>query len=281
MAHDHKSFEVVLNPASAIGELSVLFSGKGEPIGGHKVGPAVHENFLIHTVYEGKGLFDIGGNIHTCTAGDTFVIFPDSLVSYEADEQEPWQYAWVGFTGHYAMTFLAGLGITPHHPVVTNCDLPRLDTYYSRIRASFNKHAHVQLDDMEASGWFRLLLYELGLANGEHIVQTPRQAITAKSVEQAIRYMSLQYAKPISIEQIATDLGYHRVHLSKIFKQMTGLSPVQYLYQIRMTKAEELLRSELTVAQVAASVGYPDALYFSKQFRKWKGMTPSDFRAKE
>ncbi|GIQ70383.1 AraC family transcriptional regulator [Xylanibacillus composti] len=278
VAQDHKSFEVALNPAPAIGELSVLFSGQGEPVGGHKIGPAVHEYFLIHTVYGGKGTLEIAGHTYSCTKGDTFVIFPDWLVSYESDREEPWRYAWVGFTGHYAKTFLSSLGITPQHPVVAQCDLLRLETYYARIRTSFNKHVHTQLEDTESSGWFRLLLYELGKANADAIAKTQQQAASGRSVEQAIRYMSLQYANPISIEQIAADLGYHRVHLSKIFKQTTGLSPVQYLFQIRMKKAEELLRSSLTIAQVAASVGYPDALYFSKQFRKWKGMTPSEFR---
>ncbi len=278
MALDHISIEAALNPAPAIGELSVLFSGKGEPVGGHKIGPAVHEYYLIHTVYDGIGEFEISGQTYICHRGDTFVIYPDTLFSYQSDRRKPWTYSWVGFTGPYAEALLSGLGVTRLQPVIAKCDLIRLDFYYTKLRASFSKQEHVQLIDAEASGWFRLLLYELGRANADYIVQSPKQTASARSVEQAIRYMTLQYDKPISIEQIASDLGYHRVHLSKIFKQMTGLSPMQYLFQIRMKKAEELLRSELTVAQVAASVGYPDALYFSKQFRKWKGMTPSAYR---
>ncbi|MCL6646417.1 MAG: catalase/peroxidase HPI, partial [Dehalococcoidia bacterium] len=80
-------------------------------------------------------------------------------------------------------------------------------------------------------------------------------------VEQAIRWLNLQYSKPISIEEMAHTLGYHRTYLSKIFKQFTGLPPMGYLLKVRMERARQLLQEPLTVEQVASSVGYPDALY--------------------
>lgn len=57
------------------------------------------------------------------------------------------------------------------------------------------------------------------------------------------------------------------------------MSPKQYLLKVRMDKAKELLASPLTIEQVASSVGFNDALYFSKQFRKATGMPPSEYRA--
>ena len=56
------------------------------------------------------------------------------------------------------------------------------------------------------------------------------------------------------------------------------MSPIRYLQLIRMNRAKLLLREALTVEEVAASVGYPDALYFSKAFKKWTGATPTAFR---
>jgi AraC-like DNA-binding protein len=46
-----------------------------------------------------------------------------------------------------------------------------------------------------------------------------------------------------------------------------------------MDKAKELLGGTLTIDQVSSSVGFNDALYFSKQFRKWSGMSPSEYRS--
>ncbi|UUZ80048.1 AraC family transcriptional regulator [Paenibacillus sp. P26] len=93
-------------------------------------------------------------------------------------------------------------------------------------------------------------------------------------MEQAIRWLTLQYYQPISIEQMAQSLGYHRTHLSKMFKQHTGLSPMNFLLKIRMERAKLLLLEPLTIEQVASSVGFSDPLYFSKQFKKWYGRSP-------
>ncbi|MNN42803.1 HTH-type transcriptional activator RhaS [compost metagenome] len=100
-----------------------------------------------------------------------------------------------------------------------------------------------------------------------------------RQIDQAIRWISLQFHQQISIDQIAATLGYHRGHLSKAFKQRTGLSPKQYLLKMRMDKAKGLLEGTLSVDQVASSVGFNDALYFSKQFRKYFGIPPSEYRA--
>lgn len=101
-----------------------------------------------------------------------------------------------------------------------------------------------------------------------------------RQVEQAIRWFSLQYQQQLSIEELARQLGYHRAHLFHAFKVRTGLSPKQYLMKVRMDKAKQLLTGvALTVDQIASSVGFNDALYFSRQFRKITGMSPSEYRS--
>jgi AraC-like DNA-binding protein len=95
-----------------------------------------------------------------------------------------------------------------------------------------------------------------------------------------IQYMSTQYAHPVSIEQMSASLGYNRAYLSRIFKQETGLSPVTYLLKLRIDKSRQLLRErpDLSIEQVSASVGLPDALYFSKQFKRFHGEAPTLYR---
>ena len=64
-----------------------------------------------------------------------------------------------------------------------------------------------------------------------------------------------------------------------MFKQFTGLTPVEYIKNVRLAKAAELLRSpELSVAQVAMEVGFEDPNYFSRQFKQVLGMSPSSFQ---
>src|SRR5690606_121737 len=75
MISDHTRFQMAFHPSPIPGELSVIFSGEGDPVGGHKIGPAVHDYFLIHTVLSGTGSYSTGSMRYKCKAGDSFFIF--------------------------------------------------------------------------------------------------------------------------------------------------------------------------------------------------------------
>ena len=105
-----------------------------------------------------------------------------------------------------------------------------------------NRLTFPQLEELESEGWLRLLLRELGRTNTHHITAKPTAETDIKrQVGQAIRYLELQYTQAVSIEHLARSLGYHRTYLCKMFKQSTGLSPMQYLFNIRMERAKQLL----------------------------------------
>lgn len=99
MIPEHDLFEVHMNPDDRERDITVLFSGQGRPHPNHRIGPSVHDYFLLHTVFEGKGTYTWGGQEYSCRTGDTFVIFPEGLFTYEADSLDPWHYAWVALRG--------------------------------------------------------------------------------------------------------------------------------------------------------------------------------------
>ncbi|QJD86987.1 helix-turn-helix transcriptional regulator [Cohnella herbarum] len=279
MSSEHHSYSVSMNPSPAEGELSVLFSGEAQPMGLHKIGPAIHDYYLVHTVLSGRGEFIIRDTSYPCVAGDTFVIFPGELFSYQADEREPWSYVWVGFIGRGADDVMSQVGATPHHPVIPGSLNPNIRSYYDKLIGCYDSAALPELANLEAGGWIRLLLQQFGVARKKLEKNHPESTAAIDLViKQAIQYLTLQYTQPISIEHLSGMLGYHRTHLCKLFKQSTGLSPSQYLLNIRMQRAESLLASSMTIEQVASSVGFGDALYFSKKFRKWRGQSPTEYR---
>ncbi|WP_340023528.1 AraC family transcriptional regulator [Paenibacillus sp. FSL K6-1096] len=281
MDPEHYEFTLGINLTPEEQELTVLFSGEGKPHPGHSVGPSVHDFYLIHTVIEGKGRFESDTFSAECNAGDTFVIIPGMLFSYKADVDNPWHYAWVALQGIGVLDQLRAIGITRERPFAHSDSVPKLHSLYTGIRQSFKQSAYPRLESLEASGWVRLLLHRIGEDNRCELPPHPseRPEMIDRQIDQAIRWITLQFHQQLSIDHIASSLGYHRVHLSKAFKQRTGMSPKQYLLKVRMDKAKELLASPLTIEQVASSVGFNDALYFSKQFRKATGMPPSEYRA--
>jgi AraC-like DNA-binding protein len=279
MIPDHISYCSSINAAPNQGELAVLFSGDAQPVPGHYIGPAVHDYYLVHTVLSGEGTYETAGKQYKCMPGDTFVIFPGVLFRYEAGRSNPWHYTWVAFVGRSGEKMLSDLGITPEQPVINGSGGRKVCSVYRRLIRSLLQTDYPVLADLEAAGWLRVLLSEFGMANrGRLPEQKTERSDMERQVDRAIRWLTLQYAQPVSIEGMAHSLGYHRTHLSKMFKQTTGLSPMQFLLKIRMERAQTLLATNLTIHQVASSVGYPDALYFSKLFRKWCGHSPSEYR---
>ncbi|MFC0212006.1 helix-turn-helix domain-containing protein [Paenibacillus chartarius] len=99
-----------------------------------------------------------------------------------------------------------------------------------------------------------------------------------RMIEQAMLYIQEHYALDLSLEQCAEHVGMNPFYLSKSFKQVTGKNFIDYLTELRMEKAKELLReSELKIQDVAERVGYQHS-YFNRIFKKLEGMTPSRYR---
>lgn len=97
-------------------------------------------------------------------------------------------------------------------------------------------------------------------------------------VEQAMMYLQQNYMNDISLDNCADHTGTNLFFLSKSFKQVTGKNFIDYLTELRMEKAKELLReSEMKINDVADQVGYQHS-YFNRIFKKLEGMTPTRYR---
>ena len=98
-------------------------------------------------------------------------------------------------------------------------------------------------------------------------------------VEEALTYLESNYTNNISVQSLADSIGLNRSYLHRLFKSATGSSVQEYLLDLRIRKACTLLKSTvLPVAIISLSVGYEDTLYFSRLFKKKKGVSPSRYR---
>lgn len=103
---------------------------------------------------------------------------------------------------------------------------------------------------------------------------------TRRKVEEAMRIIREQYSSSeLGLNLIANTIGVNPSYLSNVFKAECGFSLTRYILQVRMEQARKrmLANRTLTVNTVALSVGYTDAYYFSKSFKKYFGVTPSRF----
>ncbi|WP_059102592.1 response regulator [Shouchella shacheensis] len=98
---------------------------------------------------------------------------------------------------------------------------------------------------------------------------------------QAKGYMEIHYHKPITLEDVAGRIGISSYYLSKLFKDQFQVTFIEYLTNIRLEKAKELLLDGMiSVKEIALNIGYKDPNYFSRVFKKETGLSPRDYRSK-
>lgn len=101
----------------------------------------------------------------------------------------------------------------------------------------------------------------------------------SKSIRMALEYIDSNYKETISLGDIAKNVFLSQEYFSRLFKDEVGENFSTYLTNYRLSKAEYLLRnSDMKVGQIAMEVGYQNPSYFSKTYKKYKGISPDDDR---
>ncbi|RDW15518.1 bifunctional transcriptional activator/DNA repair enzyme AdaA [Oceanobacillus chungangensis] len=94
-------------------------------------------------------------------------------------------------------------------------------------------------------------------------------------------YMEEKYSSYLTLNVIAAGCHGSPFHLHRVFKSITGITPLDYLHEIRMKKAIGYLQqTNKPIGEIAALIGIPNAAYFSVSFKKWRGETPREYRKK-
>lgn len=235
----------------------------------HRWGPGTREIYSIHYIVSGKGYVVFRGETYALSAGDLFMVFPEEEILYYPEESDPWAYRWVDFKGADAKGLVSRTGFSRKCPVVRGMTgvEPLFHIYEDGVYGETAKERYT-------AKVYLLLTYFLkeGKEPGEKRTY----------FEDAVEMIQNSYWKQeLNVGLLAKSLNVERTYLYRLFMEHTGISPQEYLTEVRMERACELLTgSELSVQTVACSVGYKDALYFSRLFRKRKGTTPSDYRRK-
>lgn len=100
--------------------------------------------------------------------------------------------------------------------------------------------------------------------------------------EAAMAYIKANLFNPISVPDIAAHLGFSESRTYALFRDYSGQTPVNYILSLRIKAAEELLlTSSLTVSDIALQCGFGSSQYFSYNFKKINGITPTQFRAQK
>ena len=125
----------------------------------------------------------------------------------------------------------------------------------------------------------RSLLYELFAEMTEQMSAPYFPTDTLRAFAESVTYMQENFSSELSVSALAAQCGVSEVYYRRIFKMKYGVSPYQYLSNLRVRYAKELLRSSLCSLESAGQMaGFSSSAYFCRQFRKITGMTPTEYR---
>lgn len=232
-------------------------------------------DYQLLYIVSGKAHFYFNGIERIVQAGRMVLIPPRVEQKYEYFGEEKPEVYWVHFTGSDVKNILRKYEIPMDDPI-----------FYSGASSVYSYIFKEMINELQTcrTGYEELLamyLQQIFL-----LVQRTRQerkpTVTTyiqEEMEYARRYFNEHYNEPISIQEYAESRNMSVCYFQRNFKQLVNHTPMQYLLTIRVNNAASLLETtDYSMAEIAAIVGYEDPLYFSRVFRKIKGMSPTEYR---
>lgn len=272
------SFENIrlMQDIASVTPITLDFCGCEQCARGYGYGPMIRPVYILHVVVKGRGKLEKGGERFDLEPGQAFLIYPGEENYYQADEEDPWKYMWIGFHGFHAEEMMQRAGFSHEYPVITCRNLDQVCAHMDAILKSSELTYVKELTRMsELYGMLSLLSDE----DPEREESAFSGDINHQYVKTAVNLLMSAYGTQIRVADVAKTIGISRNYLDGIFKKEIGVSPKEFLMNFRMEKATALLAlTENPIGVIAAEVGYSDPMTFSKVFRSRFHMSPTQFR---
>lgn len=242
-----------------------------------KKGGRVLPEFQLLYLTRGHGVFfceSLGrDNPIRVKEGDMFLLFPREWHSYYADDDSPWDEFWIGFEGIIPSEWVSKELLSTTHPIFhIGLKDNVISTYERALQVSKTQKAGYQ--QLLASLTFSLIAMAVYYDRNNDNPEGTNDFITKAKI-----IISEEIAT-IAPESLAQKVGVGYSKFRKIFRNYTGFSPGQYIYEIKILKAKELLdTTNMSVKSIAIELGF-DADYFVTAFKNKTGLKPSEYRQK-
>ncbi|HEY1788978.1 MAG TPA: AraC family transcriptional regulator [Verrucomicrobiae bacterium] len=269
--------------ATTAGEMRVA-SHTQYPLSGHPKGfdfdwrnGRVLQGFALLYISSGGGTLESKPNFSAAIgAGHAFLLFPGVWHRYAPTDETGWHEHWIGFDGEIARGWLRHRFFTPNNPIVKiGAEDTVLATFSRMIQAiRANRPA---LQQILAGATNNLM----GLFYSAQQAQSSVDTQNANVIERAITRIQDEFDRNLDMKVLAQELSVSYSWFRHTFTAHTGLSPHQYLLELRLVRARSLLaETELPVKEIALQTGFEDELYFSRLFRQKLNLTPSQWRSR-
>ena len=241
---------------------------------GYGWGPGVRDHFLLHHVLSGRGVYECRDMRYELSAGDAFLVYPNTSVRYYAHEADPWEYVWVGFSGLEAEGCVERTDFMPEEPVLRNCGRELCE----RVEAVYGSYGLSAWEGLEMTARLYSLLSYLARTSRR---QKQERGAALDCAQLAAEYIINHYEEPITVEGLAAYASVSHSSLYRRFVKRFQISPKRFLLEYRIQRACALLKETgYSIQEISNSVGFEDPFYFSRAFKEVKGVSPRQYAAR-
>lgn len=236
--------------------------------------------FVLIYCIDGEGWFELNGKKEIVEPHQFFVLPKGVAHKYGSNKTKPWTIYWIHFDGEKAAFFADGFdhptNISPNKDSRIEERLQLFEEIYMTLSKGFStNNIYYSITSL-----FHFLgsMKFLGEYRGS-VESTQKQTDV---IDEVIHYMRENIEQKLTLQDIATEAKLSPSHLSLLFHKKTDYSPIQYLTHLRIQRACQLLDfTDMKIIQICPKIGYDDAFYFTRIFKKTMGMSPSEYRAQK
>ena len=235
------------------------------------------DTYGLYYVMEGRGIYTLNGTEFPVAEGDLFVLYPDTEIECRADKDDPFTLRAVSFNGADTLLLLNASRFEPKAPV-RHMEDENTDNVIRFMAGLYTYRGQ----DIYGTTQSTAILYAfmsllVKTATWDQTAMPPGWT-GAVHLQKALDFISENYAKAITVKDIAEHVNLSRTRLYRVFIQHIFLSPQQYLTEYRIREARNILEKRGgSIKEIANAVGIEDPYRFTIQFKQVCGKTPTDY----
>ena len=242
--------------------------GITNPDTNYTVGREKSHNYVLEYVEEGIGYVEIDGEKFTVKAGDTYLLYPNTKQKYYSDKEHPMKKYWVNFIGTDIDRILDALKIKGVH-YFPKCNLMG---YFIQLYSL----DEIFVSSIDFSYFALSTITSMFVEMKKSLVNKEDENDIAVKIKEII---DAHISENIKVLDICDELMLSKTFVIKTFKDKYHVTPNQYKLNRKMEIARNMLMNEnISIKQIAISLGFIDQYHFANSFKKHHNMYPSEYR---
>ena len=236
-------------------------------------GEGAPENILALCL-SGSGWFRVGDVYDTLSANEAMLLPRNVYHAYGASEEDPWTLHWVHFIGSDGDFFMRQLPGDTYKLPVDQEVVEHLTQLFTECYTAFASgfvpermiYAAQGLHHLLAMLFFNNRAFSPALRNNLH------------NIDSTVVFLQQNIHRVLTLSEMAEHAQMSKSHFSRLFREQSGYSPVDYFIKLKMQHACMLLTTRIHIREIALKLGYEDPYYFSHSFKKVVGVSPANYR---